>query len=499
MKYILIIPQFYFLYFTTFSQTNHISTQVEMTRKVTRLKFDSIFTQLQDIYELPGFAVGIIKDDKVIYAKGFGVKEIGKLDSVNSESLFHMASLSKPFVAMAIMQLVDKKKIKLEALLTDYIPYFKMKDVRYTKITIKQMLTHTSGFPDVKDYGWTNPQFDENAVQRYIKDSVSNYDLLFEPGASYSYSNMAYDLLSEVIKQVSGMPFETYMTKYVFRPCKMMNSTFLRREANVDLTTSPHVFGDNCTFQVSVTYPYNRVHAGSSTLHSNIVDMLKWARLVLNKGNFEGKQIISAKSLKSLLSPEFKFDEQSSVGFGLFIDTWNGKRLLNHSGSDIGYSTYIGIIPEDSVAIVFMSNLHRFVPYDAIANITFTSIYNDPSERPKKPINLAIGQLICKEGFAKAKEKYFTLKQNSSDVYDFSEEWLNTLGYAFVTLKNLGEAINVLELNAEVYPNSVSCFENLGDIYILNHQNDKGRACYKNALKLDPKCEDCRVKLNKMY
>jgi CubicO group peptidase (beta-lactamase class C family) len=201
MKYTILTLTLIFCIYPSFSQTNIQPTSLQY-------KLDSVFNQAENIFELPGFAIGIIKSNKIVYEKGFGLRKIGKQNHIDSKSLFHMASVSKPFTATAIMQLVDKGKIKLESLLTDYIPYLKMKDPRYKKITIRQVLTHTSGFPDVKDYDWDKPQYDEKALERYIKDSVSTSELLFEPGTQFSYSNMAYDVLAEVIKQVSGIPFE---------------------------------------------------------------------------------------------------------------------------------------------------------------------------------------------------------------------------------------------------------------------------------------------------
>jgi len=468
------------------------------TGKTLEIKLDSVLKQAYKVFELPGFAIGIVKENKVIYSKGFGLKKLNTNDSINSESLFHMASVSKPFVAMAIMQLADKGKIKLESPLTAYIPYFKMKDLRYKAITIRQMLTHTSGFPDVKDYDWDKPQYDDGALERYIKDSVSTYKLLSAPGTQFYYSNMAYDVLAEVIKQVSGMPFENYMDRYIFKPCKMYNSTFLRKKVPADLATSPHVLGSNCNFQVSNIYPYNRCHAASSTLHSNIHDMLQWASLILNNGRLYGKQIINEASLKSMVSAQYKFDEESSMGYGWFLDKRNGRALINHGGSDVGYASYIGIIPQDSIAIVVMSNLYSFVPDGAITSLALNTVYNEPIWKLKKPINLAIAPLICKNGFEIAKAKYFELKKNNADEYDFTEEWLDKLGYALKNMGRLNDAIDVLKLNSEVYPGSVNCFDSLGEIYTLNGQNDKAIESYKSALKLDANCERCLRKLKEI-
>jgi CubicO group peptidase (beta-lactamase class C family) len=491
MKYYILIFAFLLCFYPSWSQKKIQTTSLTP-------KLDSVLNQAYKVFELPGYAIGIIKSNKIIYAEGFGVKEMGKQSPIDSKSLFHMASVSKPFTATAIMQLVDKGKIQLDSPLTDYIPYFKMKDDRYKKITIKQMLTHTSGFPDVQNYHWDKPEFDDKALERYIKDSISTYELLFEPGTEFYYSNMAYDVLADVISKVSEMPFEAYMDKYIFKPCGMNNSTFLLKSVQSGNATSPHIFGDKCTFHVSPVYPYNRCHAASSTLHSNVEDMMKWAGMILNNGHVGGKQIISKESLKMMLSVQYKFDDESSMGYGWFNDTRNGKKIINHGGSDIGYQTYIGIIPQDSVAIVVMSNLFSFVPDGAITNLALNTIYNEPIWKLSKPINLAIGPMICKNGFAKAREKYFELKKNNAVDYDFSEEWLDKLGYALKDLGKLDDAINVLKLNAEAYPESVNCFDSLGELYTLNGQLDKAKESYRAALKLDPNCERCFRKLKKI-
>jgi CubicO group peptidase (beta-lactamase class C family) len=116
-------------------------------------KLDSTFREAHSVFELPGFAIGIIKGNKIVYKKGFGKTELtdqGK--NVTDSSLFHMASISKTFCCYGNLATRRCRKIKLDAPLTDYIPYFKMSDDRYRQVTIRQMLMHTSAIPDVKDY-----------------------------------------------------------------------------------------------------------------------------------------------------------------------------------------------------------------------------------------------------------------------------------------------------------------------------------------------------------
>src|SRR5207247_1246950 len=114
--------------------------------------------------EIPGLAIGIVENDRLVYAHAFGLKHLGRpADPLTTRSLFHMASITKPFVATAIMQLVERGIVDLDAPVVKYLPYFRLADDRYSQITVRQMVTHTSGMPDVEDYEWNKPQYDAGA------------------------------------------------------------------------------------------------------------------------------------------------------------------------------------------------------------------------------------------------------------------------------------------------------------------------------------------------
>lgn len=149
--------------------------------------------------QIPGFAIGVIQDDRLVYTHGFGVKNLAhNRDPVTPRSLFHMASITKTFVATSMMQLVEAGKINLDSPVVQYLPYFRLADDRYQTITVRQMVTHTSGMPDVQDYEWDKPQYDDGALERYVR-SLSNQKLIFAPGTDFRYSNMAFEVLGDLI------------------------------------------------------------------------------------------------------------------------------------------------------------------------------------------------------------------------------------------------------------------------------------------------------------
>src|SRR5882672_1267063 len=158
--------------------------------------------------EIPGLAIGIVENDQLVYAHAFGLKHLGRpTDPLTTRSLFHMASITKPFVGTAIMQLVERGIVDLDAPVAKYLPYFRLADDRYNSITVRQMVTHTSGMPDVEDYEWDKPQYDDGALERYVR-SLTDQKLLFAPGERVQYSNMAFEILGDVVAKVSGESFD---------------------------------------------------------------------------------------------------------------------------------------------------------------------------------------------------------------------------------------------------------------------------------------------------
>jgi CubicO group peptidase (beta-lactamase class C family) len=203
-------------------------------------RIDSYLSSAVEVLGLPGLAAAVADAEAVIYSGAFGVRSLESGDPLGPENLFHMASVSKPFVATAVMQLVEQGKIDLDAPVTEYLPYFRLADDRFRGITIRSMLDHSSGMPDVEDYEWDKPQFDEGAAERYVR-SLATEKMIFAPGESARYSNMAFDTLGDVIAKVSGMSFDDYMKNRILEPLEMTDSNFLYAETSEALRTTPHV------------------------------------------------------------------------------------------------------------------------------------------------------------------------------------------------------------------------------------------------------------------
>ena len=301
-----------------------------------------------------GLAVAIVKDGEILFRDGFGVRSLELEQPVTPDSIFHMASLSKPFVATAIMQLVEAGKLALDDAVVSHLKYFRMADKRHGSITIRHMLQHTSGMPDVEDYGWENPQLDAGAPERYVR-SLIDEKLLAKPGARWRYSNMAYDVLGEVISKVSGLPFDDYVKTHILDPLQMRESTFRYPDTTEELRTRPHIRTNGVPTE-SLVYPYNRCHSPSSTLNSNMVDMTRWVLANLNRGQLDGNRVLRPESFKALWDPSVRIDDEERGGLSWFIYSHRGNEVIGHSGSDIGFVSQLALIPAENLGLVIVSN-----------------------------------------------------------------------------------------------------------------------------------------------
>jgi CubicO group peptidase (beta-lactamase class C family) len=445
-------------------------------------------------YEIPGLALGIVKDGQKYLTKGYGVKNLVTRELITDRCLFHMASVSKPFVATAIMQLAEAEKIDLDAPVTTYLPYFKMKDPRFRQITVRQMLTHTSGMPDVEINQWENPQYDDGALTRYVL-SLEQVDLLFSPGEKWKFSNIAYDVLGNLIAKVTQMTFEDYMDKYILSPLDMKQSTFFKGKANKVLCTSPHI--RKLEPVVSDTYPYNRSHAPSSTLHSSVTEMCNYALANLNRGSFDNSSILKAISFNTMWRPVCDASEGKKMGLSWFICEREGDLVVNHSGGDLGFRTNFCLVPNRMAAIIVLSN-YELTPTQEISMAVWDIISGKKPESVKIPVMIPMSRILVKNDVSVAIEHYNELKAAQAANYDFSMEQLDLLGYQLLGQVRITEAIEIFKLNAMSFPESDHVYESLGEAYLLAGQNEAAIENYEKSLVLNPDNQNALIMLKKI-
>ena len=318
--------------------------------------------------QIPGFAIGIVKDGELVYAQGFGVANLESEEPVTPQSLFHFASIAKTTTATGIMQLVAQGKIDLDAPVTDYLPYFTLTDKASEAITIRQLLTHTAGMPDPD--GWNAwladfqaAEYDDEALERYVR-GLSDWSLLFTPGERWEYSTLGFNVLGDVIAKASGQSYEAYMQENIFTPLGMIHTTAMVEETDPELLTRPHVVDEAGQVVISPVFPYSRAHGPGNNLYSSVEDMARYATAHLNRGELDGVRILPESIYDEMWSPyvaspweEWFGPLMANYGLGWWVGEMAGGPAIGGYGADPGFQSHLVLLPEEQIAIVALVNL----------------------------------------------------------------------------------------------------------------------------------------------
>lgn len=327
--------------------------------------FDEEVKNAMTANEIPGIAVGVIQDNALVYENGFGVRNLDTGDPMTSRSVMSMASVSKAFTAAAIMQLIETGKMRVEDSFVTHVPYFEMEDPRYKDITVRHLLAHNSGMPELTPdmffSEWDDPWTDEGAAERYVRSFKTGVMLNQEPGGDqFRYSDFGYDILADLIHKVSGELFEDYCHGHFFEPLQMNDSTFLFSEIAPEALVAAHIRDEDGTPVVWDNFPYDRKHAPSSCLHSNVVDMSNWALAHMNHGELNGNRILQPKNQAQLWEVLFPWggeDALKAYGWGWELGDIEGEPLVTSFGGQPGVQTVVALLPEKGLGVIVLGNI----------------------------------------------------------------------------------------------------------------------------------------------
>lgn len=427
-----------------------------------------VFEEIIAGWGIPGLGVGIVQDGRVVYAQGFGVQSLETRSPVTTDSLFCVASVSKCFVACAVMQLVEAGKIALDAPLVEYLPDFKMADDRYRQITIRQILSHTSGMPDMDESEYdelvAHPETDEGAPERYVR-ALSDQTLVDAPGARFWYSNIAYNVLGYLIARISGQIFENYMKQNILLPAGMPDSTFFYPEVPYERLALPHLRIPQMI--VNPIYPYHRADAPASFLHSSVIEMLNWASTCLAGGEYNGRRILWPATYDLMWTPVARrgyppFYEAGGLGWTL--GHYEGVKTVSHGGGGFGWTDFLVLLPERNRAAVILCNEESSARERTIEAVVRAMLGFTP-EAGKVSWMVPITRALEEGGSQAALDCYAALKAEDNQAYYFDPDELVDLTYQLHSVKQIELAIDVLKLNLHAFPEHARTRQALARFY----------------------------------
>lgn len=450
-------------------------------------KIDELVSRYQQYGQFNGAAL-VADNGKVIYKKGHGLANLEWNIPNEPDTKFRLGSITKQFTATLILQLVEQGKIKLDGKLSDYLPDYR-KDTG-SKVTIHNLLTHTSGIPSYTSL----PGFFENvsrnhfAVDDFIKKYASN-DLEFEPGTKFVYSNSGYFLLGAIIEKVTGKPYEQVLRENIFEPVGMKNSGYdhwgqIISKRATGYTNTPGGLETAPYLDMSIPYA-----AGS--LYSTVEDLYLWDQALY------GDNILSAKSKELMFKPNLE-----NYGYGFLITNASlgpsklSVPVIQHNGGINGFNTTIVRMVNEKRLIVLLDNTEQGAHLDEIARGVMSILYDQPYEMPKRSIAELLLKTVVEKDVPAAMKQYRELKAGATaSEYNFGETELNLVGYRLLQMKKIAEAIEIFKLNVETYPLAFNAYDSLGEAYAMHGDKELAIANYKKSLELNPKNTNATSKL----
>jgi CubicO group peptidase (beta-lactamase class C family) len=349
-----------------------VSAQAPLPDSTTR-KIDNLFRQW-DNPGTPGCAIAIIRNDSILYKKGFGSANLEYGIPITPETIFHMASVSKQFTAFSIVLLEQQGKLKLDDDIHKYLSWFP--DMG-KKITIRNLLNHTSGIRDQWQLlAISGTRLDDVITQEHIVKILSRQkELNFEPGERYLYSNSGFTLLAEIVKSVTGQTLRAFTDSAIFKPLGMTHTHFHDNYEEIEKNRSYSYDRIDSTHFSNSILSYS--NAGATSLFTNIDDMALWIM------NFYNHKVGDQKDIGRLTEKgKLNNGKETDYALGIAVDKQNGWRRLQHTGGDAGYRTFISVFPDLKMGFLVFSNLGDFNPYGKAFEISQFFISDTAVKRP---------------------------------------------------------------------------------------------------------------------
>ena len=347
---------------------------------------DYIQNAMQD-WEIPGLAIAIVKDDSVVYAEGFGVRDLRTREPVNPNTLFAIGSASKAFTVAAVAMLVDEDEVEWDDPATEYLPDLQLFDSYASReLTVRDLLTHRSGLSR-GDLLWYATDYDRDEILRRVR--------FLEPSWSFrshfGYQNIMYLAAGQIIPDVTGESWDEFVDERIFTPLGMeaSNTSTLALERMENVAT-PHAEIDDEVRPIPWRNIDNIAPAGS--INSNVLEMAQWVKLQLGHGELGGRELLDSATVEEMHTPQTIIRKEGAwalmapesdflmYGMGWFLSDYRGRKVVQHGGNIDGMHALVAMLPEEDLGVVILTNLGpNYLTY-ALAHRIFDAYLGAPQK-----------------------------------------------------------------------------------------------------------------------
>jgi CubicO group peptidase (beta-lactamase class C family) len=325
--------------------------------------FDAYAAAAVERWGIPGLAIAVVKDDSVVFARGYGVRRLGTSAAVTPYTIFAIGSCTKAFTAAVLGMLVDSGRIAWDEPAGSYLKGFTLSDPYVSReLTVRDLLTHRSGLMR-GDGLWYATPYDRAEVLRRIRFLKPSWSFR----SRYGYQNIMFLAAGEIVPAMTGTPWDDFVRGRIFAPLGMTaTTTSVTRLDSLGDVATPHERFDGRERAIAWRNIDNIGPAGS--INSNVLDMAQWIRLQLGRGVVDGRRLLSAAVIKEMWSPQTIIPLDSvterlrpsthfqAYGLGWFLSDYRGHKLVSHLGAIDGFRAAVGLVPEERLGVVVLTN-----------------------------------------------------------------------------------------------------------------------------------------------
>ncbi len=324
---------------------------------------DATVTKAMEENHLPGIAVGLVYQGQVIYAQGFGYADVARRVPATPETVFRIASISKTFAAVALMQLWEQGKFDLHEPVNAYLKGYKVQHQGSQPVTFHHLLTHTAGLGEFAPlWRYLSPRAHFNVVRpnRPVPELHHLYGRTLPAerpaGEKWCYANNGYATIGQLVADISGQTFPEYTRAHIFAPLGMETADFWRSER-----VKPHL---------AIGYSYKekqkrfkpvpdleQVTIAAGSMNASVMDMARYITALMNGGRNEFGQLLQPKTVEMMFTPHYQLDSRlQGMGYGFKIDAWGGQRVVSHDGLWLGFVSSMFVAPDADLGVIAVTN-----------------------------------------------------------------------------------------------------------------------------------------------
>lgn len=442
-------------------------------------KLDKLISTYAEYGKFNG-SVLVAEKGNVIYKKGFGLADREWNVPNQPDTKHRLGSITKQFTAMAILQLVEKGKLKLDVPISAYLPDYPKKNGDV--ITIHHLLTHSSGIPNVTSFPGFSKNISRNAYSPVeLVKLFADSTLQFKPGEKFAYSNSGYMLLGYIIEKVTGKRYEQVLQENIFTPLMMINTGYDHSRSLLKNRASGYEKNGRLYINansIDMSVPY-----AAGALYSTVEDLYLWDHALY------GNQLLRQENMDILFTKHIPSGGNYYYGYGWGVggiplgSTVERIETIGHSGGIDGFVTQLTRIPSDKSFIVLLNNTGG-APLGEMTNAIAAILYDKSYNFPKRSVAYSLGDRIEKDGVPAALEYYKSIKDSTG--YYLSEGEMNGTGYQFLEPGKVKEAVAIFKLNTQAFPKSSNVYDSYGEALMALGKKTEAIENYKKSVKLNP-------------